>query len=96
MRVGILGTGDVGRSLGTGFATLGHEVLMGSRDPANPRAAEWAAGAGELASTGTFTEAARFGEVVALATAWSGTENALQLAGPHNLAGKVVIDVTNP
>lgn len=96
MRVGILGTGDVGRALGTGFVGLGHEVRMGSRDAANQRATEWAAGAGELASTGTFADAAAFADVAALATAWSGTENALQLAGPDNLAGKVVIDATNP
>lgn len=46
MRVGILGTGDVGRALGTGFAGLGHEVGMGSRDAQNARAVEWAAGGG--------------------------------------------------
>lgn len=96
MRVGILGTGDVGRALGTGFVGLGHEVKMGSRDAANERAAQWAAAAGALASTGTFADAAAFAEVAVLATAWSGTENALQLAGPVNLAGKVVIDATNP
>ena len=96
MRVGVLGTGDVGRALGTGFVGLGHEVRMGSRDAANERATEWAAGAGGLASTGTFADAAAFAEVAVLATAWSGTENALRLAGPDNLAGKVVIDATNP
>ncbi len=96
MRVGVLGTGDVGRALGTGFVGLGHEVRMGSRDAANQRAVEWARGAGELASTGTFADAAAFAELAVLATAWSGTENALRLAGPDNLAGKVVIDATNP
>jgi predicted dinucleotide-binding enzyme len=96
MRVGILGTGDAGRALGTGFVGRGHEVRMGSRDAANERALEWAANAGDLASTGTFADAAAFAELAVLATAWSGTGNALQLAGPENLAGKVVIDATNP
>lgn len=96
MRVGILGSGDVGRALGNGFLALGHEVRMGAREAGNPRAAEWARAAGERGSAGTFAAAAEFGDVVVLATAWSGTENALALAGPDNLAGKVVIDATNP
>ncbi|HEY6377730.1 MAG TPA: NAD(P)-binding domain-containing protein [Candidatus Dormibacteraeota bacterium] len=96
MRVGILGSGDVGRALGNGFLALGHEVRMGAREAGNPRAAEWVLAAGERGSAGTFAAAAEFGDVVVLATAWSGTENALALAGPDNLAGKVVIDATNP
>ncbi|MFN2607614.1 MAG: NADPH-dependent F420 reductase [Acidimicrobiales bacterium] len=96
MDVGILGTGVVGCTLGSGFVGLGHTVKMGSREAGNERAAQWAAGAGDRASTGTFADAAVFGEVVVLATAWSGTENALRLAGPDHLAGKVLIDATNP
>jgi len=96
MRVGILGTGDVGQTLGAGFAKLGHDVMMGSRDAANPKVREWAKKSGAHASAGTFADAAKFGEVVVLATLWSGTENALRLAGPDNLAGKVLIDATNP
>lgn len=96
MRVGILGTGAVGQALGTGFVGLGHEVRMGSRDANNEKAVAWAAGAGELASTGTFADAAAFAEIAVLALLWNGTENALQMAGSYNLAGKVVIDATNP
>jgi predicted dinucleotide-binding enzyme len=81
MKVGILGTGDVGRALGVGFAKQGHEVKMGSRDPNNPKLAEFVQQAGPRASGGTFAEAAAFGEVILLATLWSGTENALKLAG---------------
>jgi 8-hydroxy-5-deazaflavin:NADPH oxidoreductase len=95
-KIGILGTGDVGRALGNGFTALGHEVKMGSRDAKNEKAAAWAAKAGPHASTGTFAEAAKFADVAIIATSWSGTENALKLAGPDNLAGKVVIDATNP
>ncbi|HXI43082.1 MAG TPA: NAD(P)-binding domain-containing protein [Bryobacteraceae bacterium] len=96
MRVGILGTGDVGRALGRAFAQLGHQVKMGSREPKNEKATAWAVETGPAASTGTFAESAQFAEVAVLCTLWSGTENALRLAGPQNLAGKVLIDATNP
>ena len=96
MKIGILGTGDVGRALGNGFIALGHDVKMGSREAGNEKAETWAKKAGPRASTGTFAETAQFGEVIALALLWSGTENALHLAGPENMAGKVVIDATNP
>lgn len=96
MRIGILGSGDVGRALGSAFAACGHEVKIGSRDANNPKITEWAGRAGAHASGGTFADAARFGEVIVIATLWTGTENALRLAGPENFAGKVVIDATNP
>jgi predicted dinucleotide-binding enzyme len=96
MRIGILGTGDVGRALGSGFASSGHEVKMGSRDSNNPKANAWAAEVGPAASVGSFAEVAQFAELVVLCTLWEGTQNALQLADPQNLAGKVMIDATNP
>ena len=96
MKTGILGTGDVGQALGRGFAALGHDVRMGSREPYGDRVKKWLAQAGARASSGTFAEAAEFGEVIVLATLWPGTENAIRLAGPENFAGKVVIDTTNP
>jgi predicted dinucleotide-binding enzyme len=96
MKVGILGTGDVGRALGTGFLSMGHEVRLGGRDAANDKARAWAASSGAKASSGTFFDTAAFGELLVLATLWSGTENALRLAGAANLQGKVIIDATNP
>ena len=96
MRVGILGTGDVGRALGRGFAQLGHQVKMGSREANNEKAKAWVAETGPAASTGSFAEAAQSAEVAVLCTLWSGTENALRMAGTQNLAGKVLIDATNP
>jgi len=96
MRVGILGSGGVGQDLGLGFIGLGHDVKMGSRNPAKKVIKAWLARAGKRASAGTFAEAAAFGELAVLAIRWTGTENAIHLAGPDNLAGKVVIDVTNP
>jgi predicted dinucleotide-binding enzyme len=95
-KVGILGTGDVGRTLGSGFASRGHEVRMGSRDAANEKAAAWVKSAGAKASAGTFADAVKFADIVVLATLWTGTKSAIDLAGPDSFAGKVVIDATNP
>ena len=96
MRIGILGSGDVGRALGTAFAACGHEAKLGSRDANNPKVKDWVAKGGVHAAGGTFEDVAKFAEVIVLATLWTGTENALRLAGVQNLAGKVLIDATNP
>ena len=93
-KIGVLGTGIVGQTLGAGFAKLGHAVMMGSREPA--KAKDWVAKTGPNASAGTFEQTARFADIIVLATLGTGTENALKLAGPDNLAGKVVMDTTNP
>lgn len=96
MNIGMLGSGDVGRVLGAGLAGLGHEVKLGSRNPAQDKLKTWAKETGPKASTGTFAEAASFGEIVILATQWTGTKSALDLAGAGNLDDKVLIDATNP
>lgn len=96
MRVGILGTGNVGQALGRGFANSGHQVMMGSRDPAQEKVRAWVETTGGTASAGKLAEAAAFAELAVLATVWEGTANAIKLAGPENLAGKIVIDPTNP
>lgn len=96
MKVGVLGSGMVGQTLGLGLAARGHEARLGTRDPAREQVLEWGRRAGARGSVGTFAEAARFGELAVLATLWSGTRSALDLAGPENLRGKVVVDVTNP
>ena len=94
VKVGVLGSGDVGKVLAGGFLKLGHEVRIGSRSP--EKLQEWAAGAGGGASTGTFAEAAKFGDIVVMATHGEGTQSAVELAGAGNFDGKVVIDATNP
>ena len=94
VRIGVLGSGDVGKTLAKGFADLGHEVTIGSREPQKLEA--WAASAGERVRTGTFGDAARSGDIVVLATLGTATENAIRLAGVQHFAGKVVIDTTNP
>lgn len=96
MRIGILGSGDVGQVLGAGFAGLGHEVKLGTRDPNQGKVKAWVERTGHGVSAGTFDEVATFAEVAVLATLWEGTENAIRRAGPANLTGKVVIDATNP
>jgi 8-hydroxy-5-deazaflavin:NADPH oxidoreductase len=96
MKVGILGSGDVAKVLGTGFLTLGHEVMLGSRTPESEGLMAWKKGAGPKAKTGSFSDAAVFGEVLVVSTHGVDTENALRLAGPKNFEGKVVIDTTNP
>ncbi len=92
----MVGSGNVGQALGTGFCAEGHEVRLGSRDASNEKVRAWVAANGARASAGTFAETAEFAEVAVVATLWDGTENALRLAGPQRLAGKVVIDAVNP
>src|SRR5437588_10599421 len=96
MRYGVLGTGMVGQTLAGKLVSLGHEVTMGSRQPGNEKAVAWAAEAGDGAHEGTFADAARFGEVVINATAGAASLEALEAAKAENLAGKVLIDVSNP
>ena len=96
MHVGILGTGDVGKALGKGFVTLGHDVKMGAREAKNEKALAWAREMGAKASVGTFADAASFGEVVVLATLGVANESVLELAGLEKFRGKIVIDATNP
>lgn len=94
MKVGILGSGDVGKALGKGFVKHGHEVKIGSREPGKLDA--WAKENGDKASSGTFAEAAKLGEIVVLATLGKAVENVIELCGKDAFDGKVVIDATNP
>jgi predicted dinucleotide-binding enzyme len=89
----VLGSGDVARTVASGFLNHGHAVLVGSRSP--EKLASWASLHPGL-STGSFGEAARFADLVVLAVKGTAAEEALQLAGASNLAGKTVIDATNP
>lgn len=96
MRFAVLGTGVVGPAIATKLVALGHEVTMGARDAANDRAAAWVAQTGERASAGTFADAAAFGEVVVNATAGLHSLDALSACGAGLLAGKIIVDVSNP
>lgn len=92
MKVGILGSGVVAQTLGAGFVKHGHQVVAGTRDA--KKLAEWGAATG--VKIGSFADAAKFGELVVLAVKGTAAEDALRLAGADALAGKVVMDATNP
>ena len=94
MKIGVLGSGDVGKVLGAGFAAAGHEVKLGTRSPEKLK--EWLEKAGKNASMGSFADAAAHGEVIILATLGKATEDVLKLAGLAYFKGKVVMDATNP
>ncbi len=96
MRVAVLGTGVVGRTIGSKLMQLGHEVTMGSRSADNESAGGWASEAGEKAEHGTFEDAAAAGELVFNCTAGTASLEALAAAGADNLSGKLLIDVSNP
>jgi hypothetical protein len=93
MKIGILGSGIVAQTLAAGFARHGHEAMLGTRD--SGRLSDFAA-KNRGVRIGSFAEAARFGEAVALAVKGSVAAEALTAAGAENLAGKTVIDATNP
>src|SRR5947208_2078204 len=95
MKVGILGSGEVGQALGRGFASRGHDVKIASRNPKSEALMMWQKAAKGKASTGTFEEAAKHGEILVLAALGTAVEEVLRLAGPQNMAGKVIIDTTN-
>ena len=96
MKIGILGTGIVGNTLGTAFISKGHEVKMGSRDAVNEKAIEWTKANGKNAMQGTFEDAAQFGDIIFNCTKGEHSLEALSLAGGQNLAGKILVDVANP
>ena len=94
LRIGILGSGPAGRTLGTGFLGRGHQVMIGSRDPTKLQ--PWLTAAGPGARTGSFADAARFGELILLSVLGSAAEDVLRLAGLHNFDSKIVLDASDP
>lgn len=96
MRIGVLGSGIVGQTIGSKLIHLGHEVMMGSREAANPTAITWAKKEGPRASFGTFGNAAAFAELVFNCTLGAASLEALRQAGAENLNGKILVDTSNP
>jgi 8-hydroxy-5-deazaflavin:NADPH oxidoreductase len=94
MKIGILGSGDVAKSLGRGFLAEGREIMLGTRDP--QKLASWIRESGKGAYSGTFGDAAKFGDLVVLAVSGVNAVDAIKQAGADNFNGKVIIDATNP
>ena len=107
MKIAVIGTGAVGKTIGSKLLELNHDVMIGTRNVSeklavntkdktgNPPFSEWL-NANSKAKFGTFAEAAAFGEIIFNATNGSNSVKALILAGAKNLRGKVLIDIANP
>ena len=95
MKIGVIGSGQVGRTLASAFLKEGYDVMLGSRTSQKEEVIKWKE---ENASgkTGDFEQTAAFADVIVLAVSGLVASNALQIAGIHHFAGKVVIDTTNP
>ena len=95
MKIGIIGSGMVGQVLASGFLKHGHLAMLGTRDPQKPEVRSWAR-ENPSGKVGTFAEAAQFADLVVLAVGGGVAMSAVALAGADNLAGKTIIDATNP
>jgi predicted dinucleotide-binding enzyme len=96
MRIGILGTGVVGQTIGSRLMQLGHDVMLGARSDTNEKAATWVSDNKPRGLQGTFADAAQFGEIVFNCTSGQVSLDALTAAGAVNLDGKTLVDVSNP
>lgn len=96
MKIGVLGTGSVGQTIGTRLLELGHQVCLGSRSKGNEKALNWVQQQAQGASEGSFADAADFGELIFNCSSGVHSLAVMKAAGPDNLAGKLLIDVANP
>lgn len=95
MKIGIIGSGIVGRVLGNAFIQQGHEVMLGTRNTSKDEVVHFLK-ENPKALAGSFEETAKFGQTIVLATGGNVTESAIEMAGVENFSGKTVIDTTNP
>lgn len=96
MEIGILGSGDVGRALGKGFAASGYNVKIGTRNPDKKELKEWLVEVKDNGSVGSFADTAKYGNILLLCCTGNVAEEVIELAGKENFKGKLLIDVTNP
>lgn len=94
MNIGILGSGIVGQTLGLGFIKHGHTVMIGTSNKSKLN--DWISKAGSNGTSGSFADAAKFGEIIVLAVKGSAATTVLESAGEKNLNGKTILDTTNP
>lgn len=95
MKIGVIGSAEVGQTLAAAFLAEGYEVMLGTRNTAKEEVVKWQQDhpGGQV---GTFAQTAKFGEALVLAVAGSVTQDVIRLAGPENFAGKIVMDTSNP
>jgi len=96
VNIAVLGTGAVGRTIGSKLIERGHTVTLGSRTRDSDKALEWIRSTGGQGRQGTFADAAAAGDVVFNCTAGAASLQALELAGPDNLRGKIMLELANP
>ena len=95
MKIGIIGSGIVGRVLGNGFLSEGHKVMLGTRNISKEEVIIWK-NENPKVLLGSFQETAQFGEIIVLAVGGLAVEDAINLAGKEHFIDKIVIDATNP
>ena len=95
MRIGVLGSGAVGQTLAAGFLKHGHSAMIGTRQPDSDAMRKWLA-ENPKGAVGTFEQAAKFGDLLVLASLGRAAAQVVELAGKANFTGKVLIDTTNP
>jgi len=95
MKVGIIGSGIVGRVLATGFLNEGHSVMLGTRNINKEDIIKWKK-ENDNGLLGSFQETAQFGEIIVFAVSGLAVEDAINLAGKEHLSNKIIIDTTNP
>ncbi len=95
MKIGIIGSGVVGQTLGNAFLNEGHDVMLGTRNITKEKVVKWQK-ANPTAKIGDFEQTAKFGDLLVLAVRGDAAEEAIELAGITNVTNKVVIDTTNP
>lgn len=96
MKIAVLGTGNVGDTIGSKLIEVGHTVMMGSRTADNEKSKAFEAKHNGMASSGTYADAAAFGEIIFNCTAGVGSVEALKMADEKHLHGKIIVDIANP
>lgn len=96
MKVGILGSGVAGTTLGHGLIRLGHTVMIGTGHPQKDGLRQWLFENSQGGQVGSFSAAAAYGDIIILCTGWPGTKQAIEAAGIWNFKKKIILDVTNP
>jgi len=96
MKIGVLGTGNVGLAIAGACLKIGYQVKIGTNHPSKPALQAWLSKQNAEVQLGKFSEAAIFGDIIFLCTNWLGTQAVIESAGVWNFNHKIVVDITNP